>query len=241
VATRKEGQVELDLHLDAYASILLATREAPEVPHVERSDFDGVNSLDDRLVGVAARPGHYRAILSDGKAVQADVSASELPSTLTLGPNWFLLAVGKDKNGNEYRREAHLPDLKDWTLLTGLESFSGQGHYTLDIDLKPEYLRPGLQLELDLGEVHDVAEVLINDKKVATLLLRPYRLNATPWLHEGTNHLEIIVQNTLRNRLVGDGLAGDPNFVIFKNRNFYLPSGMMGPVRLIPARRIELR
>ena len=86
-----------------------------------------------------------------------------------------------------------------------------------------------------------MAEVLINQKKVATLLLRPYRVDVTASLRAGTNHLEIIVQNTLRNRMVGDGLAGDPNFVVFKNRMFYLPSGMMGPVRLIPNRRVELR
>lgn len=150
-------------------------------------------------------------------------------------------AVGKDKDGKKYTREYHLPDLKDWTLEPDLRSFSGQGHYTLDFDLKPEYLRPGLQLALDLGDVHDVAEVLINQQKVATLPLRPYRVDVTSSLHTGTNHVEVIVQNTLRNRLVGDGVAGDPIFVVFKNRMFYLPSGMMGPVRLMPAKQVELR
>jgi len=98
-----------------------------------------------------------------------------------------------------------------------------------------------MQLTLDLGEVHDVAEVILNQKKVTTLLLRPHRVEVTPWLHEDANHLEIVVQNTLRNRMVADGLNGDPNFIILKNRMFYLPSGMIGPVRLIPARQVVLR
>jgi hypothetical protein len=98
-----------------------------------------------------------------------------------------------------------------------------------------------LVLDLDLGDVRDVAEVWINGRKAATLLLLPYRLDATPYLQVGNNHLEIIVANTLRNRLVGDGLAGDPNFIVFKNRSFYLPSGMMGPVRLVPSRAVNLQ
>jgi hypothetical protein len=238
---RTENEVQLDVHLDPYGSILLAVREAPEALHVQQLDFDQVRSLDGRLVAFAARPGQYRATLSNGKTVQASISGDELPATLTLGPNWFMKAVGKDKDGKEYTREYHLADLKDWTLEPVLRTFSGQGHYTLDFDLKPEYLRPGLELALDLGEVHDVAEVLINQQKVETLLLRPYRVDVTASLHAGTNRLEVIVQNTLRNRLVGDGLAGDPNFVVFKNRMFYVPSGMMGPVRLIPNRSVELR
>ena len=96
-------------------------------------------------------------------------------------------------------------------------------------------------MDLDLGEVHDVAEVWINGKKAATLLLRPYRLDVTQYLQAGDNHLEVIVTNTLRNRLVGDGAAGDPSFVIFKNRMFYLPSGMIGPVRIIPRREVDLQ
>jgi hypothetical protein len=66
-------------------------------------------------------------------------------------------------------------------------------------------------------------------------------MDATSYLKAGTNHLEIIVANTLRNRLVGDGLAGDPNFIVFRNRQFYLPSGMVGPVRLLPRRAVDLQ
>jgi hypothetical protein len=238
---RSEGELLLDLHLDPYGSILLSVREGQEALHAERSEFRQVRSLDGRLMALAARPGRYRATLSNGKTVQANISKDQLPGALTLGPNWFLHALGKDKDGKEYTREYHLTDLKDWTLEPDLRSFSGHGHYTLDFDLKPEYLRPGLELALDLGEVHDVAEVLINQTKVATLLLRPYRVDVISSLHTGTNHLEVIVQNTLRNRMVGDGVAGDPNFVVFRNRMFYLPSGMIGPVRLIPARQVELR
>lgn len=238
---RRDNGTALDIHLDAYDSLLLAIHEAPEGLHVVSSNFPEVRSIDGRLMAIADKPGTYRATLSDGRAVQTDIAGEELPGILTVGPNWLLKAVGKDKHGKEYTRQAHLAELRDWTLVPDLRNFSGKGHYTLDFQLAARYLKPGLGIDLDLGEVHDVAEVWINQKRAATLLLRPYRLDVTPYLQAGNNHIEIIVENTLRNRLVGDGLGGDPSFVIFKNRMFYLPSGMVGPVRLVPTRKVELR
>lgn len=238
---RKGSGATVDIHLDPYGSLLLALREGSDKLHVQSSDFAELREIKGRLVAVAEKPGTYNAMLSDGRNVQANVASGELPAALALGPNWFLKAVGKDKNGKEYTREAHLPDLKDWTVVPDLRNFSGMGHYTLDFPLDGRYLTPGLGIDLDLGEVHDVADVWINEKKAATLLLRPFRLDATQYLQAGDNHLEIIVTNTLRNRLVGDGMAGDPSFVIFKNRMFYLPSGLIGPVRMIPRRDVELQ
>jgi hypothetical protein len=215
--------------------------EAAESLHVVNSNFAEWREINGRLAGIAHHPGAYRATWSDGRTVQTHIADGEIPGALTLGPNWLLTAVGKDKNGKESTWETHLPELKDWTLTQGLRYFSGKGHYTLDFQVEGRYLKPGMGLDLDLGEVHDVAEVWINGRKAATLLLRPYWLDATPYLKAGNNHLENIVTNSLRNRLVGDGLGGDPNFIIFRNRVFYLPSGMMGPVRLVPHRAVDIQ
>jgi len=235
---REEGATAIDLHLDGLGSVVVALGEASETLHVLSSNFAEVREINGRLMGIAQNSGTYRAALSDGRTVQKDI---EIPGALTLGPTWFLKAVGKDKNGKEYTREAYLPDLKDWSVVPTFRTFSGKGHYTLDFHLAGQYLQPGWVVDLDLGEVHDVAEVWINSHRAATLLLRPYRVDATPYLQPGNNHLEIIVTNTLRNRLVGDGFTGDPNFIIFRNRSFYLPSGMVGPVRLVPSRTVDLQ
>jgi hypothetical protein len=238
---RKAGGTAIDIHLDAYGSVVVALDEAAEKPHVVSSDFAEVREINGRLMGIANNAGTYRATWSDGKTVQKEIAADQIPRALTLGPTWFLKAVGKDKNGKEYTREAYLPDLKDWSVVPTFRNFSGKGHYTLDFQVEAPYLKAGLVVDLNLGEVHDVAEVWINRHKAATLLLRPYRVDATPYLQSGSNHMEIIVTNTLRNRLVGDGLGGDPNFVVFRNRLFYLPSGMVGPVRLVPSRAVDLQ
>lgn len=236
-----EVGVTLDLHLAPYGSLLVALVQEPEGRHLIKTNFNRVERTEEGLVGIAPAPGTYRTTFNDGKTMETTVLESEMPMSLTLGPDWNLRMVGKDKNGKEYSKESHATELRDWSLVQDLRYFSGQGRYTLDFPLDATYLKPGLGLDLDLGEVHDVAEVWMNGKNVATLLLRPYRLDVTPYLRVGENHLEVVVTNTLRNRLVGDGLSGDPKFVIFQRRLFFLPSGMVGPVRLIPNRRIELR
>jgi hypothetical protein len=238
---RAEGGTAMEVHLPPYGSVLVAMDGASEVLHVVRTNFPEIRELNGHLSGIAHEVGTYRAALSNGKTAQCTVAEGEIPDILPLGPSWFLKAVGKDKNGKEYTREVHLADLKDWRLVTELRNFSGKGHYLLDFQVDGRYLKPGLQVDLDLGDVHDVAEVWINGRKASTLLLLPYRLDATPYLHAGSNHLEVIVANTLRNRMVGDGLAGDPDFIVFKNRMFYLPSGMLGPVRLLPNRTVNLQ
>lgn len=230
----------MDIHLPPYGSIMVVMDGASESLHVVRTNFSEVSELDGRLTGIARGAGTYRAALSNGKTVHFTVADGDIPEVLPLGPSWFLKAVGKDKNDKEYTREVHIADLKDWSLISELRDFSGKGHYLLDFQLDSRYLKPGLQVDLDLGDVHDVAEVWINGHKASTLLLLPYRLDATRYLRAGSNHLEVVVANTLRNRMVGDGLSGDPNFIVFKRRSFYLPSGMMGPVRLVPSRAISL-
>jgi alpha-L-rhamnosidase/Glycosyl hydrolases family 2, sugar binding domain len=238
--TRVPGGTALDIHFPPYGSVMVVMDGTPEELHVVRGNFSEVCELNGHLTGIARRVGAYHAALSSGKAVQFTVAEGDLPDILPLGPGWFLKAVGKDKNDKEYTREVHIADLKDWALMSELRNFSGKGHYQLDFQVDERYLKPGLQVDLDLGDVRDVAEVWINGKKASTLLLMPYRLDATPYLQAGSNHLEVVVANTLRNRMVHDGLAGDPNFIVFKRRNFYLPSGMMGPVRLVPSRAFRL-
>jgi hypothetical protein len=186
---QKQGKTAMDIHLDSYGSVLVAFSEAAESLYVLTSNFAEVREINGRLTGLAHHPGAYRATLSNGKTVQKDIAGNEIPGALTLGPNWFLSAVGKDKNGKEYTREVHLSDLKDWTLVPNLRAFSGKGHYTLDFQVEGQYLKPGLMWDLDLGELHDVAEVWINGRKAATLLLHPYRMDATSYLQAGNNHL----------------------------------------------------
>lgn len=236
----ENGSVTIDIHLDPFGSELIGLAESPEEKHVVRTSFRRIERTPDGLFGVATEPGTYHTEFNDEKDRTSVVSPKDVPLALTLGPNWDLRLVGNDKDGKEWIEQIHGAPLRDWSLSQNLRYFSGHGHYSLDVQIAESYLRPGLALELDLGEVHDVAEVWINNKKIDSLLMRPYRVDVASYLKVGTNHFEIVVTNTLRNRLVGDGAAGDPHFVMFLRRTFFMPSGLIGPVRLLPEARVKL-
>jgi hypothetical protein len=237
----ENGSVTIDVHLDPYGSRLIGLAESRREEHVVHTSFPRIERTSDGMFGVATKAGIYQTEFNNRGTKTSVVSPEDIPVALTLGPNWNLNLVGNDKDGKEWREQIHASPLRDWSLSQNLRYFSGHGHYSLDVQITEPYLRPGLALELDLGEVHDVAEVWINNRKIDSLLMRPYRVDVAPYLKLGSNHFEIVVTNTLRNRLVGDGASGDPHFVMFQRRTFFMPSGLLGPVRLLPETRVKLQ
>ena len=54
---------------------------------------------------------------------------------------------------------------------------------------------------LDLGDVRETAHVLVNGKDAGMLFSVPFRVDITPYLHEGNNTLEVEVANLPANRI----------------------------------------
>ena len=97
--------------------------------------------------------------------------------------------------------ETNLPRLVSWTSLPGeTKFFSGIAEYEAEVVLK-EPLGPGATL--DLGEVHELAEVTVNGKAYEPLWRPPYRLDLSD--QRGTRlKLRVRVANCWPNRLIGD-------------------------------------
>lgn len=106
----------------------------------------------------------------------------------------------------------------------GLESYSGALRYQTQFEL-PNHDK-GVRMILDLGRVRGTAEVHVNGVPVGVRVWSPYRFDVTDALTEGTNHIEVLVCNTLGPYLK----AASPTPYIFPGQEL---SGMLGPVRLI--------
>jgi glycosyl hydrolase family 2 len=133
----------------------------------------------------------------------------------------------------------------DWPDESGaLRMFSGTARYTLTFD------RPSSSAErwaLDLGGVYHSARVKLNGQRVGTYYARPFRLVLPPVLREGSNQLEIEVTNLMANRLAELDRQGRQWQKFFFINSTYqpfdasdwtpLPSGLLGPVRLVPLRQ----
>jgi hypothetical protein len=125
--------------------------------------------------------------------------------TLNISTGWKLY---------EKETEAILAEnLIDWTTLERYNTFSGTLVYERMLDVTPQMLESGTWT-LDLGEVHDFAEVFCNGKSCGVRLWGPFRFELS--LKPGLNRLRIEVTNSMANRMESKSL----------------PSGMLGPVAL---------
>ncbi|HEV7347318.1 glycosyl hydrolase [Telluribacter sp.] len=121
----------------------------------------------------------------------------------------------------------------------GIKYFSGTATYTSTIDLPADAIRKGEQLWLDLGEVGNLAEVVVNGKSLGVVWKKPFRVNATTALKPGANKIEIKVTNLWVNRLIGDQQPRittrftQTSFPYFTAKSLLQPSGLLGPVRLV--------
>lgn len=86
----------------------------------------------------------------------------------------------------------------------GVNYFSGTATYTNHFDLSKETIENGNDIIIDLGEVLDVAEVLINDQSAGILWTKPFELDIKKYVQEGKNKLQVKITNMWINRLTGD-------------------------------------
>ena len=113
---------------------------------------------------------------------------------------------------------------------------------------------PGDRFWLDLGSVEALAEVRLNGENLGVLWKPPFRLDLSSVALRKVNTLEVKVTNVWLNRLLGAtrhprGLpgAGQPQFEPYLAAEVspqlgdrLVPSGLMGPVRLIPCRQVAV-
>jgi hypothetical protein len=133
-----------------------------------------------------------------------------------------------------------LDKLISWTESAdaGVKYFSGSGTYTKTIQASPKWFKKGARLWIDLGEVKNLAEVMVNGKSLGVVWHAPYRVEATRALKPGPNEVTIKVINAWVNRLIGDEQPDATTRYTFADVKPYkansplLPSGLLGPVRV---------
>ncbi len=226
-------------------------------PHAETWD-----PLTGRITGVAD-PAHMtldleayesRLIFFSEDAMQG--SAKQPPALTTkidISNEWRVTF------NNAEHRSIDMTVLTAWPQDSGLRYFSGTATYEKDISLKQ-----GVTVMLDLGEgtpvakpdplgphnmraylespIREAAEVFLNGQHVGYIWHPPYRVDLTPFVKAGQNHLKIVVGNTGINALAG---RSQPDYRLLYARYGTLfvpqdmdhleplPSGILGPVTLL--------
>jgi hypothetical protein len=181
-----------------------------------------------------------------------------LPPAIDLSSGWQVTFPEENK-------PERVDHLRSWTENDETRYFSGQATYEKEMDVPGEMLRTGVGVRLDFGEgqpvppqplksgmrawfdapVREAAVVYINDRRAGSLWCPPYSLDVSGFLRPGANKIKVIVGNLAVNNMAGHSL---PDYRLLNLRygaRFQaqdmdqvrpVPSGLLGPIRLIPAR-----
>ncbi|HEY3762819.1 MAG TPA: glycosyl hydrolase [Verrucomicrobiae bacterium] len=182
---------------------------------------------------------------------------ANVPPPVDLNSGW---TVQFGTNGTPVTMDT----LASWTMLKDEANFSGVATYQKTVTVAPEMLQDGLSLALDFGQgkptqdeghgvraqldapIREAAIVYVNGQRAGSLWCPPYSIDVTGKLKTGENEIRIEVANLAINYMAGIQF---PNYDYrglvrqygnrFQPQNLDeiapLPSGLLGPVRLVTA------
>ena len=221
---------------------------------VQPAKDNNSQTLDYSAVTIRLEPyGSRLLVFTKRRLTQAEERAAEQTS-LDLSTGWRV-AVGTGP-------AAAWDQLRSWTDDETTRYYSGVATYEKEvtipaallgtsrslrldfgagIPLTPQSLRSGMQAWLD-GPIREAAVVYINDVRAGSVWCPPYSLEVRKFLRPGQNKIRILVGNTAMNYMAGHSLPDYRLLNLRYGERFQpqdmdkiqpLPSGILGPVRLI--------
>ncbi|KJF43511.1 glycosyl hydrolase [Draconibacterium sediminis] len=218
-----------------------------------------------KVYWVTPYAGKLTATTSSGKTEATQVRY--VPEPIELIGSWEVSFSSKTANDTKENFE----QLISWSTFQDddIRYFSGTASYHKHFTVPAGLLKTDHSLQLDLGDVKVIAEVILNGKNLGVLWKSPFRININDAVQEGTNTLEVRITNLWPNRLIGDeqlplnykrkgpNVAEWPEwllqrterpgarvtFAAFKHWNKdsdLLSSGLLGPVRIIISKEVGI-
>lgn len=258
VHSEKDGGIAVRLQLPPGGSIFVVFAGNPasaRIASLARTGGEDDPTLPAaRVVAADASSATVRSwhngefVMKDAEGWEKRVSIDTIPASRTVEGSWKV-TFDPDWGAPE---EIEFANLISWTDHPdeGIKHYSGAGMYHKTMEVPAEWLGAGQRVFLDLGEVRELAEVFINGQSAGVLWKPPFRVDATSLLRPGANELKIEVMNLWINRVVHDQtLPPDKQLTRTNIRGdkqgregwHSLPSGLLGPVRLLPARDVTVR
>jgi hypothetical protein len=128
--------------------------------------------------------------------------------------------------------------LVSWTTIPddGIKYFSGTATYLKEFDAPASLLAHAGRLELNLGQLRNVAEVTLNGDDLGIAWKPPFRYDVTGMVKPGKNKLVVKITNVWANRLAGDKKLPAEKRITRLAQNLPIgtaeEAGLFGPVRL---------
>ena len=240
------GRTEVPLSFPARGSVFIVFERAPTLhavgiqrngEEVFPSILPGAGVFASQGAGLTATdPGAYEVRFSDGSSRRFVIESGA--SDASLGPVWTLEFPPHGGAPPSVR----IDKFSSWTDSAdpGVRYFSGTAVYKGELTVPAPSLTRGDQLWLDLGQVREVATVIVDGKPVATLWHPPFRTRIDAALHPGKNSIAVEVSNLWANRLIGDSQPGAKRYAMtnidtYRSDSPLLPSGLLTGVSVYTA------
>ena len=147
------------------------------------------------------KPGTFAVQYKSGVILSA--VCEKKMKTVSLNNNWkveFAKDLGAPKGEINFDRLISWTDRPEF----GIKYFSGSAVYRKTISIEDSELNGRTNFVLDLGEVKNLARVIVNGKDFGVLWTPPFTCDITSALKSGKNLLEIKTVNLWVNRMIGD-------------------------------------
>ena len=204
------GRTVVPLSLDPAGSVFVVFAQPTEQGRFftrlagERTELVRLCERATQVEAIVSGTGRW--LLQDHVGSTRELAVRKLPHALPLGGPWRVRFAER----LEQPVELTLQELTSWTRSSteAVKYYSGTAIYTTAFTLSKSMLGAGYRLFLDLGAVHNLAEVRLNREHVTVLWKPPFTVDITAAARAGSNSLELSVTNTWRNRLIGDNGKG---------------------------------
>ncbi|WP_255039274.1 glycosyl hydrolase [Lacihabitans soyangensis] len=176
----------------------------------------------------------YFIVFKDKTTANNYTKPTKTASTLaTISTPWKITfpIQGRDLTSNA-------STLESWADNTNVDIKYFSGTATYENTLNITSVDKAAKYEINLGDVKNIAEVIINGKNVGTAWKKPFKLDISEAIKAGANTIQVKVTNTWVNRLIGDAQPDVKVKTTFTTMPFYradsplLPSGMIGEVKI---------
>jgi hypothetical protein len=202
----------------------------------------------DRQVYIEIAPGESFIIQASSSKIDAKPYVPFEPAgpAITLKGKWAIEFID---GGPNLPRAYSTDSLSSWTDAPDekAKAFAGTARYSLTFHLPDSSVAE--DYVLDLGDVRESARIKINGAEAGVLFALPMRARIGQYLKKGDNTIEIEVTNLSANRIrdldirkvdwkiMHDANIVTPAYTPFDASRWPLqPSGLLGPIRLIPVK-----
>jgi hypothetical protein len=175
-------------------------------------------TFDERGALLSQSGGAYRVRTNDGK--EHAVEVAQPSAAIAIASPWSVAfqPIFRDAFTRKYDKLQSWSDADDETL----KYFSGTGTYRTTVNVSQGVLKENQRAVLDLGAVHDVANVRVNGKPASTRWMPPFAVDVTQLVKAGDNLIEVDVTNRWVNRLMGDAKYAQD--IVYQNKPMKKPS-----------------